>query len=285
MYQGLFVMKKFILNADNFGKTQDYNRAVLNGYNNGFLKSASIIANGNAFDTAINEILPECQHLSLGLHINLTDGAPISNLKLLVDNTGKFNTSFTKLNKLVKKTVYLNEIEQEIRAQLEKVTSQTKIDHIDSEDNIHCIPEIFNIVCKLAQEYNINYIRTFKEEFYIVPKLQYIIHPELINNFYNLIKNNQFANINKNILKNYNIKTNDFILGSLYANFMDENTLEYGLKALNKEESLTIEAVINPCSYLSNKNDSHSNEFKLTQNKILEDTIYRMGFEITNHKI
>jgi predicted glycoside hydrolase/deacetylase ChbG (UPF0249 family) len=58
-------MKKFILNADNFGMTSDYNRAVLNGYNNGFLKSASIVANGEAFDTAINEILPECQHLRL----------------------------------------------------------------------------------------------------------------------------------------------------------------------------------------------------------------------------
>jgi predicted glycoside hydrolase/deacetylase ChbG (UPF0249 family) len=65
-------MKKFILCAEEFGYSQDTNRAVLNGYNNGFVKSASLLPNGDAFNTAITEILPECQQLSVGINLNIS---------------------------------------------------------------------------------------------------------------------------------------------------------------------------------------------------------------------
>ena len=65
---------------------------------------------------------------------------------------------------------------------------------------------------------------------------------------------------------------------------MDTKSLVYGLKTLTDEDNITIECAINPCSYLRNINNSRSLEFKMSQDKILEDTIRRMGFEITNHK-
>ena len=45
-------MKKFILNADDFGMSKAYNRAVLEGYESGILKSTSLTANGEAFEEA-----------------------------------------------------------------------------------------------------------------------------------------------------------------------------------------------------------------------------------------
>jgi hypothetical protein len=65
---------------------------------------------------------------------------------------------------------------------------------------------------------------------------------------------------------------------------MDSKAVEYGLKTLNDEDNILVECIINPCSYLRNINDGHSTEFKMTQDKILEDTICRMGYDITNHK-
>ena len=50
------MQKKFILNADDFGLSKDLNRAVLEGYQAGLLKSASLVANGEAFDEAIGII-------------------------------------------------------------------------------------------------------------------------------------------------------------------------------------------------------------------------------------
>ena len=48
--------KNFILNADDFGLSKDYNMAIPFAYGWGFLKSASLCANGEAFENAINEI-------------------------------------------------------------------------------------------------------------------------------------------------------------------------------------------------------------------------------------
>lgn len=64
---------------------------------------------------------------------------------------------------------------------------------------------------------------------------------------------------------------------------MDAQTIEYGLKALEGAD-LIAEALIHPCKYLTKKTDSHTEEFAITQDKMLQDTIYRLGFEITNYK-
>ena len=41
------------------------------GYVNGFLSSASLCANGDAFDNAVNDVLPDCPNLSVGVHLNI----------------------------------------------------------------------------------------------------------------------------------------------------------------------------------------------------------------------
>ena len=66
----------------------------------------------------------------------------------------------------------LKEIEKEFQAQIEKISTFVKPTHIDSANYIHAIPEIFEIVCKLAQKYDIPYVRSHFEEFYIVPDLK-----------------------------------------------------------------------------------------------------------------
>ena len=82
--------KKFILNADDFGMSKAFNRAVLEGYNNGFLSSASLCANGKAFNAAVNEILPECPDLGLGVHLNIIEGKALTKADMLTDKKGKF---------------------------------------------------------------------------------------------------------------------------------------------------------------------------------------------------
>ena len=85
-------MKKiFILNADDFGMSKDFNKAVLEGYNNGFLKSASLCANGEAFSGAVNDIIPECNGLGLGVHLNIIEGKSLTECDLLNYAQGNFN--------------------------------------------------------------------------------------------------------------------------------------------------------------------------------------------------
>ena len=94
---------------------------------------------------------------------------------------------------------------------------------------------------------------------------------------------NYFTKINKKQLENTGLKTNDYLLGVGYTGMMDDMTVEYGLEAL-PDENCIAEALIHPCKYNSNIKDSHYNEFLITQNKELENKIYRLGFEITNYK-
>ena len=277
-------VKKFILNSDKFGVSQDYNRAILNGCNTGFLRSASLTANGAAFDAAVNEILPECQKISVGVHLNLSFGKSLTRVDLLTDEVGNFNLNFLYLLFKANNREFLAQIEKEFRAQIEKVAGFVKPLHIDSEANIHAIPAIFEIVCKLAKEFNIPYVRTHFEEFYVVPDLKSNLSLRYPFNIIKLIVLNIFTMKNRKLIKEYGLKTNDYILGVTYGGMMSNKTLEAGLKTLSDEDDFVVEAIINPASYLRNINDSHSKEFKLTQDRLLEDTIYRMGYEILSHK-
>ena len=123
--------KKFILNADDFGMSQDYNRAVLVGYEDGFLRSASICANGPSFESAINEILPECQELSLGVHLNIIEGKSLTHCPLLTDEKGNFNNGYLAMILKSNNREFLSQTEKEFRAQIERVQAVAKPDHID----------------------------------------------------------------------------------------------------------------------------------------------------------
>ena len=90
-------VKKFILNADDFGMTKDYNRAVMYAYSRGFLKSASLCANGEAFDNAVNEVLPECPRLGVGVHLNIIEGKALTKCNLLTNDKNEFNNGYLAL--------------------------------------------------------------------------------------------------------------------------------------------------------------------------------------------
>src|SRR5947208_962069 len=68
---------RLILNADDFGLTPGINRAVAELHAAGALTSATLMANGPAFDDAV-AIAHANPTLGVGCHIVLTDGTPVS---------------------------------------------------------------------------------------------------------------------------------------------------------------------------------------------------------------
>ncbi len=274
--------KKFILNADDFGMSKEFNKAVLDGYNNGFLTSASLCANGNAFSAAVNDILPECPEMGIGVHLNIIEGQSITDCSMLTDKNGIFNKGYLYFILNSKKEKFLNQVETEFRAQIEKVLKYARVDHVDSHVHTHAIPEIFKLTCRLAREYNIPYIRTQHEALYFVPNYRKHINFSYPVNIIKIMLLNFYTALNKKYLNEYGLKTNDFILGVGYTGMMDEQTIEYGLK--NIEENGIVEALIHPCCYEYKINNPHSTEFAITINKTLENNIKRLGYDITNYK-
>lgn len=275
--------KKFILNADDFGMTRAYNKAVLEGYNFGILKSASLCANGDAYEEAVCDIIPKCENLSVGVHLNIIEGKALTGASLLVDENGFFNNGYVSMiiKSLDKK--FMQEVEAEFRAQIEKIQERITVSHIDSHVHTHAIPNIFKLTVKLAKEYNIPYIRTQFEKPYFTPSLKKHFTLKYPVNILKIILLNSFTFINKKYLENTGLKTNDYLIGVGYTGMMDNKTIEYGLRALKND--FVAEALIHPCDYDELKYDNHYTEFLITQNKDLKDKILEMGIELSNHSI
>jgi len=277
------MQRRIILNADDFGLSFNHNKAVLDGYKTGFLTSASLCANTEAFNNAI-EILRQCPNLGLGAHLNIQEGKSLTNCPLLTDKNGYFNKSYLYLILNQNNKNLQAQIEQEFRAQIEKILKYSKIDHLDSHVHTHAIPGIFKITAKLASYYNIEFIRTQIEKPYIIPNQK--INFNYLTNLIKIALLGYYTNKNKKVLKKYNLKTNDFILGVGYTGMMNASAIKYGLNKLKEKlkENKIVEALIHPCKYEVLKDDSHNKEFELTQDLKLKKIISKLGFLLSSYK-
>ena len=278
--------KKFILNADDFGMSEAYNRAILEGYSSGILKSASLVANGEAFEEAWKNVIPACPDLGVGIHLNVIEGKSLClGLDRLTDEEGNFNNSYVQLllKSLNKKdTALMEQLEKEFRAQIEEVMKYTKVTHIDSHVHVHSIPPIFELVCRLAKEYGIKQIRSQYEKPYMVPDVFKHLNMKYPVNLIKVMLLNFFTLINESKVQKYELNTNDYLIGVAYTSMMNSLTVSYGLMAI-KYDKVTVEALIHPCRYEDGTIDNHFAEFQITKNFKLKDKIEKLGYEITNY--
>ena len=70
-------LKNLIVNADDLGWTEGVNRGIADAFRNGIVTSASMLANGEAFAGGL-QIAGQAPGLGLGVHLNLSDGAPVA---------------------------------------------------------------------------------------------------------------------------------------------------------------------------------------------------------------
>lgn len=278
--------QKFILNADDFGMSKALNKAILEGYSAGLLKSASLVANGKAFDEALDNVIPNCPDLGVGIHLNIMEGKSLcADLTTLTDKDGIFNNTYLKLlinSYNPKEKEFFNELEREFRRQIEKIMSKTKVSHIDSHMHIHSIPPIFDLVCRLAKEYGINQVRTHFEKFYIIPVFDRHLKPKFWQNLLRTIILGLFTIFNEATAHKHELKTNDYLIGLLYDTMTDSLAISYAMNVI-KYKKVTVEAFIHPSRYEDGLVDNRFDEFLLTKNKKLLEKIKKLGFEITNY--
>ncbi len=270
-------MKKFVLNADDLAKSEFHNNAVLKAFKEGFLKSASIMANMPFYKDAVHRVVLPNPELGVGIHLNIVEGKALGeNLNLLCDKNNNFNNGFLSILLKSYNDSFLEQTETEFRRQIEFAQKDINLTHIDSHVHIHGIPRIFELTSKLALEYNIKQIRTQAEiPYYIFGKKN---NPA---NFLKILILNYFTLKNKQTVKKYNLKTNDYLIGISYSGNMDSDTILEGLKKIKSKSN--VEALIHPCLYYDNTVNSHTKEFKITVDKMLEDLIENLGYEISNY--
>jgi predicted glycoside hydrolase/deacetylase ChbG (UPF0249 family) len=276
--------KQIVINADDFGISQETNLAILQGLQQGVLTSTCLMANGDAFDHALVEIMPQVPNLSLGVHLNIIEGKSLLDRgpkSLLCDSHGYYNNGYLALWQKSYNKAFLNEVEADFRSQIEQILSRTRVCHIDSHVHVHAIPNIFELTCKLAQEYEIPYIRTQHEIPYMIPSfsknldLRYPV---------NLLKNgllNYFTSVNQNTLKKYNLLTNDYFIGVAYTGYIDEDAILYGLRAI-KAQDCVAEIIMHPTVDATKK--SNYQEFLSVTNPALKTQIADEFWAMTSHR-
>lgn len=79
--------KRVIINADDFGYSDERNKGIVESFVSGVVSSVSLLVNGSSALDAIR--LAEENAIPLGLHLNLTEGLPIRKAKnTLTDKSG-----------------------------------------------------------------------------------------------------------------------------------------------------------------------------------------------------
>jgi len=155
--------RRLIINADDFGFCRGVNRAVLEAHNRGILTSATLMAGAPAAEEAV-EIARQTPTLGVGVHLNLTEGKPLSQpdrMRPLLDARGEFTLSPSKLALTSLLIGRLRKaVEAELAAQIEWVFDHgIKPTHLDSHKHIHAFVTIWPIVCRLAHRFDIPAVR------------------------------------------------------------------------------------------------------------------------------
>jgi hopanoid biosynthesis associated protein HpnK len=159
----MMAARRLIVNADDFALTEGVNLAVLDGHLHGIITSATLMANGRAFESAV-EIARGADRLGVGVHLNLVEGDPVagaSAVPSLVTARGAMANPPGRLAVgLLRRRIRISDVERELRAQIEKVLDAgIRPTHLDGHKHAHLWPSVFGVVTRLAAEYRIPAIR------------------------------------------------------------------------------------------------------------------------------
>jgi predicted glycoside hydrolase/deacetylase ChbG (UPF0249 family) len=152
-------VRQLIVNADDFGLTSGVNRAIVEAHREGVVSSATLMASGAAFDSAV-EAARSLPKLSLGCHVVLVDGAPVSLPggldTLLAIRSSEPDKFYGSLSAFAARATLggfdRDQLVEEITTQIRKIqASGIEVTHLDSHKHAHVFPEILNAMLRAAR--------------------------------------------------------------------------------------------------------------------------------------
>lgn len=151
----------YIVNADDFGMSPEVNAAIDKCMKEDIISSTTLLANGKAFEEAV-EMAKEGGYLDrIGIHFNLIEGVPLTEeIKSCVRFSE--NGIFTyKRNKAVRLTTQEKAaIRKEVKAQINKIKSSgIPLTHFDSHEHVHTEYAIYTAIKDILKDEGIETIR------------------------------------------------------------------------------------------------------------------------------
>jgi predicted glycoside hydrolase/deacetylase ChbG (UPF0249 family) len=143
-------VRRLIVNADDFGLTPGVSRGILHAHREGLVTSTTVLASLPAHPELDAEAAA-CPGLGLGLHLNLTWGAPVSPpdaVPSLVDTDGRFRRDLAALRERAR----ADDVRRESEAQIEAFRRRfgRAPTHLDSHHHAHRVPGVMDAVVDVA---------------------------------------------------------------------------------------------------------------------------------------
>jgi len=152
-----------VINADDFGMRENINRAIVRCFREGLCTSTTIMPNMPCFDEACAMAFENRFHESVGMHLVLNEGVPLTeNIRKerkFCTKGGEFCLSreFPVLSVSSREKFALA---AEIRAQIRKCRAGgIPISHVDSHHHVHTEWGIATVLIPIAREMGIPFVR------------------------------------------------------------------------------------------------------------------------------
>lgn len=154
------------VNADDFGISQEVNRAIEEAFAKGLINRTTLMVNMPYADEAM-EIAREKGFLDrVGLHVNLTAGKPLTSSiatnPVMCNENGEFTADFARN---MKTRFFLDgksskDVADEVTAQLiEYERLEGSLWHVDSHHHVHTDPSIWKVIRSVVKSFPVSSIR------------------------------------------------------------------------------------------------------------------------------
>jgi len=210
------------------------NRAIVEGNRTGIVTSATLMANAQASEEAID--LARAQlGLKTGCHVVLIDGVPLSaNLPSLTNGSARFRSSLKEFAvAAVRKKVAAEEIEREVEAQVRKLQSSgITLTHVDSHKHTHMFPHVLRPVLRAARACGIRAVRNPFEPMRSWPGSMVLGTPGLWLRLAGVMAFGMFAAEFRRAIKEQGMVSTDGTVGIAATGLLDQDELSRILEAL-----------------------------------------------------
>jgi len=160
-------VRRLIVNADDFGLTAGVNRATVETHIGGVVSSATLMANGARFEDAVTAAR-SAPNLSVGCHVVLVDGTPVSPPgaldTLVAIRSAAPDKFYSSLSAFAARAMLggfdRDQLVAEVTAQIRKIQATgLPVTHLDTHKHAHIFPEILAALLRAARICGVRAIR------------------------------------------------------------------------------------------------------------------------------
>ncbi len=276
---------RLIINADDFGVSEEVNEAVIRAHREGVLTSCSLMVTGKAFENAV-QLAKRNPQLGVGLHLVVVMGRsalPREEIPSLVDEQGHFlNDPFTAGLKYYFSKEAQAELGKELAAQFALFRStQLPCSHIDGHLHMHTHPVVFAAALRLGKQYGVQRMRVPEEELGLALRFG---RDHLCRKLFHWLVFRWLSQVMKRQLRSKGFVFSQRVYGTLQTGQINASYLLFLLRQLKSESN---EIHCHPALYQTStpslQEQSRFAEFEaLTDKKVIE-FLNSSSIQLTNY--